>query len=207
MLPPLPKPAWLKLVRLTNFCSKPMVPVRDRVVLGAAPREGPSGTPSNSAQLAQQVETFPTSPFPALPSLVKSSLHCLLHCLCYHQGMVREPNRSTQTSSSFVVDNACGRKGSSKLGLYHIWYISIFSSKRRASGCSSFRVPPVTYSSCARESPISTSLVYESDNSSLRRVVCVAALQQTIFNAAVPFSRERSVQVSFTFCVDKYVLK
>ena len=40
--------------------------------------------------------------------------------------------RSTQSSSSFVADNACGRKGSSNLGLCGIWYISTSSAKRRA---------------------------------------------------------------------------
>ena len=70
-------------------------------------------------------------PFPALPSLVKSLQYCLqqiiFHAVCaIIKRMVREPNRSTQTSSSFVVDNACGRKGSSNFGLFRIWYISIF---------------------------------------------------------------------------------
>ena len=62
----------------------------------------------------------PTSPFLALPSLVKSFQSCLQQII-FHA--------AHKTSSSFVVDNACGRKVSSKFGLYHIWCVSIFSSK------------------------------------------------------------------------------
>ena len=80
---------------------------------------------------------FPTSPCPALPSLVKSIKYCLqqiiFHAVCaIIKRMVRDPGLSTQTSSSFLADNACGRKGSSTLGLCDIWYISIPSTKRRA---------------------------------------------------------------------------
>ena len=131
----------------------------------------------------------PPVPFEVITIL--SAANFLPCCLCIHQGMVREPNPSTQTSSSFEVDNACGRKGSSKFGLFRIWYISIFSTKRRA-----LRLLIVRSSSW--DVVELSQRVLNFDESGLW------------INTAIPFSKTirpqyHSTQISFTCCFDQWM--
>ena len=80
------------------------------------------------------------------PGLLASAPRCILEVseLLWKWSPRQRVWRCRRSATSFVSDHACGRKGSSNLGLCGIWYISISSAKRRAWGCSLCGVLPKT---------------------------------------------------------------